>query len=53
MNETPKAGQGLSPERRLEIVNAHFRRKASEVMNDEPALRLLAGLHQSIVINLA
>ena len=53
MNQTPTTGPELTPERRLEIVNAHFRRKAAEVMNGQPALMLLAGLYETVVVNLA
>ena len=53
MDLNPTTKPELTPERRLEIVNAHSRRKAAEVMNDEPALLLLAGLYEKVVVNLA
>ena len=38
---------------RLDYANNHFRRKASEIFNDEAALRLLATMYRNIVIEIA
>ena len=39
--------------RRLDNVNNHFRRKASEVFNDEAALMLLAEMYEKIIVQIA
>lgn len=42
----------LSLRQRLDNANSYFRRKASEVFNDEAALRLLARLYQDIIVEI-
>ena len=45
-----------SPEnirRRLKNANDHFRRKASEVFNDEAALGLLVDIYQNVVVEIS
>ena len=37
---------------RLANANDYFRRKASEVLNDEPALSLLAAMYQGVVVEI-
>ena len=39
--------------RRLDNANNYFLRKASEVFNDEAALRLLAGMYCDVVVQIA
>ena len=38
---------------RLANANGHFRRKATEVFNDEAALKLLADMYRDVVVNLS
>lgn len=37
---------------RLENANAHFRRKAAQVLDDEAALELLGSLYQDVVVDI-
>ena len=37
---------------RLENANGHFHRKASEVLNDEAALRLLESMHRRVFVEI-
>ena len=37
---------------RLDNANAHFRRKAAQVLDDEDALNLLDGLYQTVVVDI-
>lgn len=37
---------------RLANANAHFRRKAAQVLDDEEALKLLDGLYQDVVVDI-
>lgn len=38
---------------RLSNANAHFRRKAADVLDDEEALQLLCDLYETVVINIS
>ena len=44
--------ESASLRQRLENANAHFRRKAAQVLDDEDALKLLDGLYQDVVADI-
>lgn len=52
--QTPLASDTIADlQRRLDNANAHFRRKAAEVLVDDSAVRLMAVLYQDGLVELA
>ena len=47
------AGSADTLQQRLANANDHFRRKASEVLNDEAAMDLLATMYRDIVVDIS
>ena len=51
--EPPPSDRTADLQRRLDNANAHFRRKAAEVLTDDSAVRLMAVLYQDGLIELS
>ena len=53
VQEPPPSDPTADLQRRLDNANAHFRRKAAEVLTDDSAVRLMAVLYQDGLVELA